>query len=201
VDARDDKELWAAWDSGDDAAGNAFVERHFSSIFRFFRAKVPHYADELTQRTFLACIEGKHRFDQQRSIRAYLFGIAQKQLLRHYEGRSRKFTATEIGQQSVADLGPSPSTVLAVREGDEILLRALERIPLDFQAVVELFYWEGMSVIEIAAALELPEGTVRSRLTRARRHLMRQLDELDPGGRHDDLQARAKALGNTLLRR
>ena len=199
MDERDDKELWAAWADGDQGAGNAFVERHFGSIFRFFRAKVPNYADELTQRTFLACIESKDRFDAQRSIRSYLFGIARKQLLRHYEGRSRKFTPSEIGQQSVADLGPSPSTAIAVQQGDQLLFKALEQIPLDFQAVVELFYWENMSVAEVAAALELPEGTVRSRLTRARRHLQTKLEELDPGGAKGDLEARARALGNSLL--
>ncbi|MEM6997249.1 MAG: sigma factor, partial [Myxococcota bacterium] len=72
----DDLQLWRGWRDGDAASGNELVQRHFTSIFRFFRGKVPAHADELTQQTFLACIEAKDRFRDGNSFRSYLFGIA-----------------------------------------------------------------------------------------------------------------------------
>ena len=52
-----------------------------------------------------------------------------------------------------------------------LLLRALRSIPLDLQIAIELHYWEGMSGRELAEVLEIPEGTVRSRLRRAQEAL------------------------------
>ena len=55
---------------------------------------------------------------------------------------------------------------------------ALRRIPLELQVALELYYWEGMAGPELAAALDLPEGTVRTRLRRGRQLVREQLTEL-----------------------
>jgi RNA polymerase sigma-70 factor (ECF subfamily) len=55
------------------------------------------------------------------------------------------------------------------------LLLALRRIPLELQIVLELHYWEGLSTRELADAMEIPQGTVKSRLRRAREALEREL--------------------------
>ncbi|MEZ4372915.1 MAG: sigma-70 family RNA polymerase sigma factor [Polyangiaceae bacterium] len=47
------------------------------------------------------------------------------------------------------------------------LVEALQRLPLDLQMAIELYYWEELSVAELAEALEIPAGTVKSRLHRA----------------------------------
>ncbi|WP_434428243.1 RNA polymerase sigma factor [Nannocystis pusilla] len=52
-----------------------------------------------------------------------------------------------------------------------LLLAALQRLPLDYQVVLELHYWESMTTDEIAAALGLPPGTARSRVRRGRQLL------------------------------
>ena len=79
---------------------------------------------------------------------------------------------------SVADLGASPGTLAQAREEQELLLLALRRIPIDFQIAVELYYWESLSTRELAEVLGVPEGTVRSRLARAREHLAREIEVL-----------------------
>ena len=56
-----DLELLRDWRAGDDGAGNRLVRRHFDSIYRFFENKVREGADEMTQRTFLGCVEAKER--------------------------------------------------------------------------------------------------------------------------------------------
>jgi predicted DNA-binding protein YlxM (UPF0122 family) len=58
------------------------------------------------------------------------------------------------------------------------LLEALQRIPLDIQMTLELFYWEDLSIGELAAVLESPVGTVKSRLFRGRQLLEQAMDSL-----------------------
>ena len=69
---------------------------------------------------------------------------------------------------SVAELSGSPSQVVAGHEEEKLLLVALREIPLELQTVVELYSWEELSVAQMAEVLEIPAGTVKSRLLRAR---------------------------------
>jgi len=64
------------------------------------------------------------------------------------------------------------------REELRLFLAALRTIPFDLQVVLELHYWEQCSVAEMAAALEIPEGTVKSRLRRGREQLRAAVDRL-----------------------
>ena len=112
-----DLELWRAWASGDAEAGEAFAEKHFVSVYRFFESKVGELAEELTQRTFLAFLEGARSYDERGSVRAYLFGVARLQLMRHYEGREdRGRKRVDLSELSAHDLNPTASQVVAARE-------------------------------------------------------------------------------------
>lgn len=179
MDGRDDFALLEAWRAGDSDAGDRLFAAHFDAIFRFFRNKVDDAAaEDLTQAVFLACVDGRDRFRQAASFRTYLFAIARNHLLMHYrkKGRGKEVLADET--TSVADLGASPGSVVQAREEQDLLLCALRRIPIDFQIAVELYYWEDLSTRELAEILGVPEGTVRSRLARAREHLMREIEAL-----------------------
>lgn len=174
----DEHDLLDRWRGGDRQAGDALFGLHFAALFRFFRAKLEDpIAEDLTQATFLACVKGRDDFRGEASFRTYLFAVARKQLLMHFRGRARADKLIELDSVSVADLAASPST--AVRIGDEqrLVREVLRRIPVDFQIAVELYYWEGMSTPEIARVLEIAEGTVRSRLTRARAQLAEMIRE------------------------
>lgn len=176
---RDDFELLEAWRDGDRSAGDELFGRHFAGVFRFFRNKLDEaLAEDLTQTTFLACADSKERFRQHASFRTFLFGIARNHLYMHYRKRGRHRGRVEFMSQSVADLGAGPETIVAAKAEQRLLLQALRQIPVDFQIAVELYYWEGLSTREVAEVLEVPEGTVRSRLTRAREHLARQMKQL-----------------------
>jgi len=183
----DDLELWGAWAAGDTSAGKAFAARHFLGVYRFFESKVGPEADDLTQRTFLAFLEAYESYRQGGSVRAFLFGIARRQLLRHYEGRDdRGRQRVDLSQVTAADLLPSPSQLIAERERTEALFAALRRIPIDFQIALELYYWTELDVAEIAEVLAVAPGTVKSRLARARDKLRAALAELDPAHPTDD---------------
>lgn len=167
-----DPELLERWRAGDRASGNELFERHFRAVFRFFRAKVDEdLAEDLAQQTFLGLIAARDRAGLQHGFRAYLFGVARKTLLMHLRTRMRSTPAVDVSASAIADLEVSAATRIAVATEHELLARALRRLPLDFQIAVELYYWESLSTVEIAEVLELPEGTVRSRLTRARSQL------------------------------
>ncbi len=173
-----DYELLRAWRRQDAQAGNVLVRRHFRSIFTFLRSKVPDHVDELVQRTMLACVEARERIDERRSFRAYLFGIARRQLIYHYRRARQENERFDPMLESVHDLAGSPSQVAAIRQEQHLVLDALRSLPLDLQITLELHYWEELTVNEVAAVLEVPPGTVKSRLHRARERLRERLQEL-----------------------
>jgi len=173
----DDLELLAAWRAGDVSAGEALFSRHFAAVARFFRNKIDGDIEELIQRTFLGCLEGQHRFTGAGSFRGFLFGIARNILfnaLRELK-RGREVNLAEL---SIHDLGPTPSAVAARCEEEQLLLAALRRLPLQYQIVLELSFWEDMTHADVAEALAIPVGTASTRLRRARQLLTEQLQVL-----------------------
>ncbi len=176
-----DAELLQAWRASDNEAGNELVRRHFMSVYRFFVNKVggADEVDDLLQRTFLACVEGRDRVRDDDSLRSYILGIARNQMLMYVRRRQRDRQRMGPGEVSMAEISGSPSRVLAGRDEQKLLLVALREIPLDLQTVVELYYWEELSVAQMAEVLEIPAGTVKSRLYRARDALRQQLAQMD----------------------
>lgn len=170
-----DFELLAAWRGGDVRAGNVLFRRYFAQLSRFFRNKVDVGGEDLIQSTFLACVEGRDRFREASSFRTYLFGIARHQLYSHYRRQRRE---VDFARTSVVDLGASPSGPLSRREETAALLRALRSIPLEFQIVLELTYWEDMKAPEVAEILDAPANTIRGRLARARAALREALEKV-----------------------
>jgi len=161
---------------GDIAAGDELVSRHWASISRFFRAKVGDDGADLISQTFLACVESKDKIEGD-NIKAYLFGVARRRLADHLRKRVRA-PAIDFTVSSLVDLATGPATAVARRQRSELLRDGLARIPLDDQIALELSYFEAMSTREIADVLEIPENTVRSRLSRAREKLRAALAEL-----------------------
>lgn len=170
-----DLERLEAWRSGDQAAGRALLERHYESLARFFRNKVGADAPDLVQRTMLACIESRDRFRGDASFRTYLFTIARNELSAYFRRSHREL---DLGEQSIADLGTSPSVGLGRRQEQRLLLEALRRVSIDAQITLELYYWEQLTTREIAEVLGIPAGTVRSRLRLARDAVEAQLAAL-----------------------
>ncbi|MBV1860623.1 MAG: sigma-70 family RNA polymerase sigma factor [Nannocystaceae bacterium] len=165
-----DRELLALWRQGDAQAAATLFERHFDGLYRFFRNKAGTAVDDLVQRTLLGAYEGSERFRGESSFRTFLFAIARNQLLVHL-AKLRGVERIEPQRDSVADTAPSPSSVVHRRREQGMVLQALRRLPVDHQILLELFYWEQHSGAELASILEVPEGTVRTRLRRARQLL------------------------------
>jgi RNA polymerase sigma-70 factor (ECF subfamily) len=188
-----DFELLAHWRGGDAAAGNRLLRRHFQTVHRFFRNKVDGDIDDLIQRTFLGLVEALPRIVpvEDEEISAELTKAFAKRGIKVMAGA--RFTG-------VVD---APSGVIALREEQQLLLVALRRLPLALQITVELFYWERMGIDDIGIVLEIPPGTVKSRLARARDNLKQTLEQLasSPAARASsiqDLEAWARSLRDVL---
>lgn len=173
----DDAALIEAWRAGNPRAADTLLRRHFDGLWRFFRNKVDDEAEELIQRTLTALLKARAQFRGDASFRTYLFSVARSELFRFYRQRERDAARFDFDEVSVADMGASPSSVVARREHERALLIALRRIPLDSQVVLEWHYWENLKMTEIAEALDVPLGTAKSRLRRAREQLESALQE------------------------
>ncbi len=180
----DDYALLSAWRDGDRTAGDRLFERHFAVVCDFFRNKVSCGVDDLVQRTFVTCIEVQSGFAGRSSFRAYLLGVARKILLRHYRERYRDGSTFAPMVTSVCAIDPSPSAMTAKYQEHAALLEALRRLPLDLQIALELYFWEGLTMREIADVLEVPPGTAASRLRRAKAAVGQTLESnrQAPGG-------------------
>ncbi len=199
----DDFELLDAWRAGDMEAGSQLFDRHFESIHRFLRNKVGDDTDEVMQRTLLACVESRDRFRRASSFRTFLFGVARLELLTFYRRKRKLARNVALEHHSLYDLDPSPSTVVAQHMEHRLLHEALRRLPIDLQIALELHYWESMSATEIATVLEIPPGTVKSRLRRAKELLRQSMRELALTKEQlestlGDLEGWAKSLGKAL---
>lgn len=172
-----DVELLDRWQAGDPGAGQALFGRHFDAIYRFFANKSSD-PDELVQATFLACLHARARFRKQASFRTFLFAIARNTLLHHLRGlsRARRF---DPEHSSIADLVTTPATRIARREEQERLRVALRALPVEQQTLLELHYWEDLDAAALGEVFDLPAGTMRVRLHRAR-HALRAAMEQPP---------------------
>jgi RNA polymerase sigma-70 factor (ECF subfamily) len=194
-----DADLLEAWRAGDRNAGRELFERYIAVLSRFFRNKVGEDREDLIQRTFLACLESRDRLRSGASFRAYILRVARSKLYDHLARKYRGLASPEPLSTSVRDLGTSPSRIALRQQRDEHLLHALRGLPLEHQVLVELHYWEQVSVAELAEIFEIPPGTVKTRLLRARQLLRERIARAEatprlPSLSLDDLDAWARSL-------
>ncbi|MBK6918414.1 MAG: sigma-70 family RNA polymerase sigma factor [Deltaproteobacteria bacterium] len=173
-----DAELLVAWQAGDRDAGGALIDRYFEPLRRFFQNKIATGVEDLIQQTFLVCVQQRDRIRDPEAFRGYLFAAARSKLYDQIGKRLRSPVAPDFMVSSVVDLGVSPSEVIAEHEDQRLLIRALRTLPLELQIALELYYVERVRGRDLEVALELPAGTVRSRLRRAIEQLRRSLAEL-----------------------
>lgn len=177
-----DAELLRAWRAGDRGAGSTLFSRHFEAVYRFFRNKLDGDIEDLVQRTFVACVEGRERFREESSFRTYLFGIAHHVLLDQLRRKYRASAALDLDVNSAVDLGASPLSILVDQREQTVLLQALRRIPLTSQVILELYFWERVTGAELGTLLGVVEDTARSRLRKAKQQLAAMIRrvEADP---------------------
>jgi RNA polymerase sigma factor (sigma-70 family) len=157
-------------------------DRHAATLLRFLgRRAGAKVAEGLVGELFRIAFERRRTFDASRaSALPWLYGIGSNLLLKHRRGEARRLRASaEIAAAREAADKRAGAEALDARLLFPRVADAIETLPDGERAALLLFAWEDMSYQTMAEALELPIGTVRSRLNRARAHL-REL--IDPGG-------------------
>jgi RNA polymerase sigma factor (sigma-70 family) len=176
----DDSKLYARWATGDREAGGHLIDRYLGQLGRFFSNKVVASPDteDLVALTFEVCAKNLGKFRGESSFRTYLYGIARNVLRDYVKKRGRRPSEVDFRVTRVVDLGPSPSVILGERKEQALLLAAMRAIPLELQIVLELSFFEEMTQAQIAEVLDLPPGTVASRIRRGKTLLFEQIEAL-----------------------
>jgi RNA polymerase sigma-70 factor (ECF subfamily) len=164
-----DAPLIRALAAGDPAAPARFAERFEGPLRAFLARQVgddEQLVDELVQDALLAAWKGASRFDGRARVSTWVFAIARRQAISAL--RRRRPVSEPLSEEL-----PSPTEPLADEFDD--LHRALAALPPAQRAVLDLTFTFGFSYKEIAAILDVPEGTVKSRASVARGSLRRAL--------------------------
>jgi RNA polymerase sigma factor (sigma-70 family) len=163
------------WRAGDAAAGEALFARHFESLCRFFATKCEDDADELVQKTLLACVKAKDQFRKQSSFRTYVFTVARHELYHHLRQKRRDDARLDFAITSVAELITTPASRMARDAERRQVVETLRTLPVEQQTLLELHYWEDMDIAALAEVFETTAGAMRVRLHRARAALKERL--------------------------
>ena len=157
---RSDEELMLDFKRGEEPAFRELFARYKNPIYGFVRRRVndPSRAEDITQDVFLALVKNRNGYEVRAGFRTYLYKIALNRVIAEYRKRRPE---DPLPENPGAAPGSDPLAVEQVRE-------ALEQIDDDQREVVLLREYQGLSYDEIAAVLEIPVGTVRSRLFRAK---------------------------------
>lgn len=194
-----DEALLDAWRAGHNDAGTQLFRKYFVAVRRFFVNKVPERdVDDLLQRTFTALVESRDAYRKDAPFRSFMFSVARNVLLRHLRDFARKGSkrAIDFSVSSLADLAITPRTTIALQRDHEAVRVALQKIPVHFQTIIELSYWEGLSNAELAEIMDVDPTTVRTRLFRARKALMSALE--GTGVAEDRVEEATASLGQRL---
>jgi RNA polymerase sigma-70 factor (ECF subfamily) len=164
-------------------------DRHAPVIHRYLARRLGREAaDDLVGDTFLAAFRRRNRYDTTHpNALPWLYGIATKLLAQHRREEARGYRlmarlAPDPHQHSHADRADAAADARSARAA---LLAALVRLNSRDRDVLLLFAWESLRYEEVAAALGIPVGTVRSRLARARRQVREALGNADPTATFD----------------
>jgi RNA polymerase sigma-70 factor (ECF subfamily) len=160
-------------------AFSAVFERHHAAVHRYLARRLgPDLADELAAETFAVAFSKRGRYDHAfDSARPWLFGIATRLAHRHWRREERELRAyARTGTDPAAPAHDERATARAdSAAAGPALAAALALLSRDERDVLLLYAWEELGYPEIAAALSISPGTVKSRLHRARRRVRQSL--------------------------
>jgi RNA polymerase sigma-70 factor (ECF subfamily) len=154
----------------------AIFDRHATVLHRYLVRRLgPDEADGIVGEVFRIAFERRHTFDGARvTARPWLYGIATNLLAKHRRGEARRLRAVaRLASQRLAPLDPADGVDDALDAASlwDRVAAVVTALPEPERDALLLHVWEGLSYDDVAAALGIPVGTVRSRLNRARRHL------------------------------
>jgi RNA polymerase sigma-70 factor (ECF subfamily) len=171
--------------AGDREVFSSLVQRHQNMIFNFMYRMVGErgFAEDLTQEVFLKAYEALPRFRGEAAFATWLYRIAHNHCLNALRQKRREIPVTALAKDPAngnpitrsPDPASPPDELLERRELQAVVQAKLAELTPEHRAVLVLRDIQGLSYDEIAAALNLEGGTVRSRIHRARIELKEKI--------------------------
>jgi RNA polymerase sigma-70 factor, ECF subfamily len=177
----------AAWDAqllrrigmGDEDAMAAFYREHgrvvFAQVLLVTGERV--LAEEILQDTMLAVWRGAGSFRGESSVRSWVIAIARRQTRDRLRGQRRLRVVDDAVLADQPSSGPGPEAMALDRAELAEVTGAIRELAPPHREVLGLVFGSGLSLLEVAAVLGIPVGTVKSRLAAARTALSRILNE------------------------
>ncbi|MBQ1410328.1 MAG: sigma-70 family RNA polymerase sigma factor [Oscillospiraceae bacterium] len=174
----DEKKIIEQVLAGDNNAFGTLVERYQDRVYNLALRMCgnPDDAFDLAQEAFFRAWRGLSGFQQEASFSTWLFRLTSNVCLDWLRARKRRPTVSlttaddegEALQLEIADPGKSPEEILEAAEDRAALTRAMNELPVEYRQILTMRAINDMSYAAIAETLQIQEGTVKSRLSRAR---------------------------------
>jgi RNA polymerase sigma factor (sigma-70 family) len=170
----------------------------FRLLHRYLARRVgPAVAEDLCAATFAAAYANWHKLEPSRAVRPWLYGIAANQLRHHWRRERRMLHAyarswIDAVQPDIGDVVDRLDAQASLRS----LAAALASLRREDREILLLHAWAGLTDQEVAEALGLPLGTVKSRLHRARERIRNQLGEVGQSASRTLGESKAEGIQN-----
>lgn len=157
----------------------------FDQLYNFARwlTQDASEAEDLVQETYAKALRGFSSFQPGSNFRGWMYQILRNSFLSSRTGLKTTIPFDEEDHEAAQDRA-TPESVLVAQATREMVQQALEKLPVHFREILLLCEVEEMSYQEIAQTLSIPQGTVMSRLFRARRALRQLLERELQGKTH-----------------
>ncbi len=184
ADQREDGLLVSRVQDGDIDALGELYERHKQKVYRTATA-ITHderMAEDILQEVFLRVYRYADSFDEAQPFEPWIYRITVN-LSYSWVSKAKRWVTLfqDAVERLTAPAKRNPERLMEGREQRELLRWAIDGLPDSHRVVVILYYLEGLSVSEVAFALGVPEGTIKSRLYYAREKLRKAITERPEG--------------------
>lgn len=171
----DDRALIERFLGGDDQAFEALMDRYYDRIDRLALRLIGDggVAEEIAQEAFVRAYRGLPRFRGAASVHTWLYRITVNLCLTHLRRRTRPVVPPDA--ETAASVGADPASRLEAEQRRALVREVVDALPAHYRIVIVLSSVEELSYQEIASLLEIPVGTVKSRINSAKRLLREEL--------------------------
>jgi RNA polymerase sigma-70 factor (ECF subfamily) len=188
VTEENEQEIIAGWKRGDKRAFETLVRRYKTDAFMvaFGFVGIAEDARDLSQEAFIKAYRARARFDESRPFYPWLYRILKNHCLNFVQRNRRNLSIdAEDFHREIACSRPTPLDNVETEERKQIVHAAIARLSDDHREIIVLKTFKELSYKEIADVLEVPVGTVMSRLFYARQALRALIEEFEQPGRAD----------------
>lgn len=175
-----DEELALQLQRGQRAALATLVERHYDALLGYLYRMMSGnrtLAEDLVQETFLRVLSAAGQYQHPRPFKPWLYAIATNLARNHYKRADTRRTVPADEDSLDQPIDETPEAALLASDEAAAVIAALASLPDEQREVIVLYYYQSLEGPEIASALGIPLGTVRSRLAAGVRRLRQWMEE------------------------